>query len=206
MNDMRVASRFALLQFVMGMQLAVGADEFPNTCMSPDNENPESVLRYVLDDPVDGSRLDIALCVVPRDGVYPPTPRPNARRPNVFRSYRVLSVTDGDTYRGRETKHIKIEYDYIAKVSEAFPGGKITCKPWIAEVIAYRTSKGWIVSSPADGNELYGLRSVLTADRKRLDEAIAANHMGSVRELSTRIETLSIAADRCPPLKKGVRK
>lgn len=180
------------------------AEPFPTTCLSPDNDDPEVVLRYVLDRPTDGSRRDMANCIVQRGSAYPPIPRPDPRRPNVMRSYRILSNTQGKPYHGQETRQFRIQYDYVAKLSERYPGGEIMCKPWVGTLTAYRTESGWIISN--DGNELYNLNQLLATDRRQLDKAYAANHIGSVRELSTRIDTLSIAANRCPLPPKGKQK
>lgn len=185
---------------LMALIATATAEEFPTTCLSPDNENPEIVLRYVLDAPADGSRRDIGHCLVQPDTGYPPY-RLNPKRPNVFRGYRIVSVADGKPHKGQATKRIHIEFDYVAIINERYPDGKTMCKPWPAVIAAYHTERGWIVSQPGDGDQFVKLRSLLDADRKRLDQAYAANRMGSIKELSTRIETLSIAADRCtlPP-------
>jgi hypothetical protein len=182
------------------------ADELPPSCLSPDNENPETVLRYVLDKPVGDSGRDRVHCMaLPKNG-YPLNPRFNPRRPNVFRNYGILSITDGKPYKGRETKRIRVEYDYVARLSERHPGGEITCKPWSEVIVAYHTEKGWVVAPPGAGDQIWKLQPLLAIDRKNLDEAYTLNHIGSVRELSTRIDTLSIAANRCPLPSKGNRK
>lgn len=181
------------------------AGDVPGICPCPDNETPEAVLRCVLDKPADGSLKGLQHCLVNPGNGYPPY-HYNPRRPNVYRSYKILSVSDGKPFKGQDTKRIRVEFDYVAKLSERHPEGEHMCKRWLATIIAYHTEQGWIVSQPGDGDQFWKLQPLLEADLRRLDQDYSQKHILGIKELSTRIDSLGNASNYCPMPPKGDRK
>lgn len=186
---------FYLTSFALANEMA------GDVCQCPDRSDPVAVLHCVLDAPADGSRTGISYCMAkPHEG-YPSYPPFDFKRPNVYRAYRILSVSDGKPYKGQPTKKIELEFDYVAQLSERHPEGKMLCKLWRQTVTAYQTDRGWIVSHPANMGGGWKLKPLLDAARIRLGKRFAVNDIFGINSISTEILALEKANNQCalPP-------
>ena len=188
------------LMAMMTFSTHAESDPLRETCPCPDNNDPEAVLRCALAIPSDTNDSAVRRCFAQNEDRYPMI-RPNPRLPNVYRDYRILSMTNGVTHKGYVTKQIKVQFDYIAKLSERFPGGEPMCKPWTATIYLYQAPQGWLVGREYQLGSEY--RDLVAADRRRLNEAQLDNDIHLIQSVSTRIVTLTNASANCPMPRQG---
>ena len=193
--------------FLVAIPVAVIAPANAVECPCPNRDDPVALLSCILDRPVDDAAPEIGGCIAQASDGYPAITAPNPRRPTVYRAYRIISTSDGKPYRGRATRRIQLEFSYIARITKRHPEGEMFCQGWKQMVNAYRTEQGWLISHPADGNPFYKMKSLLAADRARLEQHFAAKDMVGIHRYSSRISTVEIAGGDCPfiPGKPGAK-
>lgn len=169
-----------------------------SACPCPNQDDPVAVLTCYLEKPINNSMRGIGNCLAKAEDGYPGKPSYDSSRPNIYRSYRILSVADGKPYRGQATKRISIQFDYVYRINDEPHNYKPLCKVRKQTVTAYSTETGWLISHPYDWVMSFKLQPLLTSANSFVEKEYANKNYYSVRDMSTKILFLESSAQHCP--------
>lgn len=175
-----------------------------SSCPCPNQDDPVAILSCVLDAPADNSQRGLEHCMAQPQHGYPPHRQYGIDQPNIYRSYRIVSVSDGKPYQGQATKRINMEFDFVARMDERSPQGHKLCRVLPRIVTAYLSENGWLIEEPLGNLMSFKLGALLANNRSAMDKRYIEGQISSVSEISKKILSLKSAAEHCPrPVKNG---